>query len=337
MDKRYQIFISSTFADLVEERKAIQQAVLSLDHFPSGMELFPATDDDQWELIKSVIDDSDYYVIVLGGRYGSVNADGVSYTEMEFDYAADQEKPILAFVHSEPAEIKSGKTDQNDDARESLNAFRERVQDGRHVKFWSSTDQLQTAVLQALVTETKKNPQEGWVRASMASDPQALAALRLELDELRKSGPPQNVETLQGGGDEFQAFVEYTFGDWVNPTTEVHDLTLTWDEIFREIGPILMQETTEQKMRSTLAQELRKYFDQKDAVPANFRRATITNESFETIKIQLFALGLVQKGVIKRTPSDTNVYWALTSYGEAYLMQLRALKRGVEGGSSGNP
>jgi hypothetical protein len=72
------------------------QALLSLDHFPAGMELFPASDDDQWALIRGVIDDSDYYVLVVGGRYGSTTAEGISYTEMEFDYANLRKKPILA-------------------------------------------------------------------------------------------------------------------------------------------------------------------------------------------------------------------------------------------------
>ena len=114
MDKRYQVFVSSTFADLKEERQALMQSLLQLDHFPAGMELFPAANEDQWTLIKGVIDDSDYYVIVIGGRYGSTTAEGVSYTEMEFDYAIQAKKPVLAFVHNKPDEIPSGKTDQND-------------------------------------------------------------------------------------------------------------------------------------------------------------------------------------------------------------------------------
>jgi hypothetical protein len=64
VDKRYQVFVSSTYQDLQEERKEIMQVLLELDCMPSGMELFPATNDDQWTLIKSVIDDSDYYIVV---------------------------------------------------------------------------------------------------------------------------------------------------------------------------------------------------------------------------------------------------------------------------------
>jgi len=46
MDKRYQIFVSSTFADLKDERQQVIQALMEMDCIPSGMELFPAQDDE---------------------------------------------------------------------------------------------------------------------------------------------------------------------------------------------------------------------------------------------------------------------------------------------------
>lgn len=58
MDKRYQVFVSSTYADLQDERQEVMQALLELDCIPAGMELFPAANEDQWTLIKKVIDDS---------------------------------------------------------------------------------------------------------------------------------------------------------------------------------------------------------------------------------------------------------------------------------------
>jgi Domain of unknown function (DUF4062) len=98
VDKRYQVFVSSTFLDLAEERKQVIQALLELDCIPYGMELFQASDDDQWTLIKRVIDDCDYYLVIIAGRYGSMKG-GVSYTEMEYDYAISQNKPVIAFLH----------------------------------------------------------------------------------------------------------------------------------------------------------------------------------------------------------------------------------------------
>ena len=40
MDKRYQVFVSSTYADLMEERQHVIQALMDMDCIPSGMEVF---------------------------------------------------------------------------------------------------------------------------------------------------------------------------------------------------------------------------------------------------------------------------------------------------------
>lgn len=109
MDKKYQVFVSSTYEDLRLERQEVMNALLELDCIPSGMELFPAADEDQWSLIQGVIDECDYYILILGGRYGSVSNNGVGYTEMEYQYALETNKPIIAFLHKEPDTIEKKK------------------------------------------------------------------------------------------------------------------------------------------------------------------------------------------------------------------------------------
>jgi len=95
MEKKYQVFISSTYTDLIEERKEVQKILLMADCIPAGMEAFVATNDEQFEVIKKVIDLCDYYVLIIGGRYGSINSQtGLSYTEMEYDYAVSKEIPV---------------------------------------------------------------------------------------------------------------------------------------------------------------------------------------------------------------------------------------------------
>lgn len=79
MNKKYQVFISSTFVDLIQERQSAMRAVLDLGHIPSGMEIFPAADVEQFEYIKKVIDECDYYVLIIGARYGSVDEAGLSF------------------------------------------------------------------------------------------------------------------------------------------------------------------------------------------------------------------------------------------------------------------
>src|SRR5437867_7357757 len=108
MDKRYQGFVSSTYADLKDEQSRVIQTVIELDCIPAGMELFPAADEEQFEFIKRVIDDCDYYLLIIGGRYGSTTADGVSYTEQEYDYAIERGLKVIALIHGSPDEIPFG-------------------------------------------------------------------------------------------------------------------------------------------------------------------------------------------------------------------------------------
>ena len=53
---KYQVFISSTYSDLLKERKQVLDILLMADCIPAGMENFVATDDEQFSVIKKVID-----------------------------------------------------------------------------------------------------------------------------------------------------------------------------------------------------------------------------------------------------------------------------------------
>ena len=84
MDKRYQVFISSTYEDLKEERKELIENLLNLKYLPSGMEMFSASNEEQFKYIKKIIDSCDYSILILGARYGSIETNsGKSFTEKE--------------------------------------------------------------------------------------------------------------------------------------------------------------------------------------------------------------------------------------------------------------
>lgn len=98
MDKKLQVFVSSTYTDLLEERQAAVQAILDAGHIPAGMELFKAGKS-QMKTIQKWIDDSDIYMLILGGRYGSIEEEsGLSYTELEYRYALSKNMPVFAIV-----------------------------------------------------------------------------------------------------------------------------------------------------------------------------------------------------------------------------------------------
>jgi len=186
MAKKYQVFISSTFDDLKEHRDAVVKAVLQLGHLPVGMEMFSAGDQTQWETIKSYIDSSDYYLVVLAHRYGSKDpASGIGYTEQEYDYAGEQRVPRLGFVIDRNANWPMNQVQK--DTIAELDAFKEKVAKNRIVKFWDTSDKLTSQVIASLANEIAINPRIGWVRATEAASPQVaeeLARLSKENKEL---------------------------------------------------------------------------------------------------------------------------------------------------------
>lgn len=172
MRKRYQVFVSSTYTDLIEERKEVSQAILKCDCFPAGMELFPASNKKQWTIIKQVIDDSDFYLVIIAGRYGTLGIDDsgkkISYTEMEFDYALSTGKPIIVMLHRNPESLPAKLVEKNKNNIQRLDKFREKASNGRMVSFWENKDQLHSAVLNSLHKAMFDTPEAiGWIRADV--------------------------------------------------------------------------------------------------------------------------------------------------------------------------
>ena len=186
MEKRFQVFVSSTFADLEDERRRVIQTLMKMDCIPVGMELFPATDEDQFEFIKRIINDCDYYLLIIGGRYGSLTAQGISFTEQEYDYALERKLKVIALLHKNPDQITYDKSEQDPELRILLQAFRDKAANGRMVEFWQKADELPGIVALSLINTIKMFPAVGWVRADKVSSEDLL----IEINDLRK----QNAE-----------------------------------------------------------------------------------------------------------------------------------------------
>jgi Domain of unknown function (DUF4062) len=169
MKKRYQVFVSSTFVDLLQERQSVFEVLLQLNCIPAGMESFPALDIEQFEFIKNVIDECDFYIVILGGRYGSLASDGISYTEKEYDYAVAKGIKVIALLHRNPGNITSNKTELEPEARQRLGAFRQKLEKGRLVQHWESAADLKAQVAVAITQTIERYPGIGWVRANDVS------------------------------------------------------------------------------------------------------------------------------------------------------------------------
>lgn len=336
MDKRYQVFVSSTYEDLQEERKEVMQALLELDCIPAGMELFPASNEDQWSLIKRVIDDSDYYIVIVGGRYGSTNKDGISYTEMEYRYALETNKPIIAFLHKNPDDIKSKYTEKTQDGKEKLDSFRELAQQ-KMVKFWTSPTELGSVVSRSMVKLMKQFPAVGWVRADAIVDETSMREilkLRKENDELKnqvtlnKVNAPKGTENLSQGEDETYLSIKYQ-ADIKQKRYLISDkIFITWNDLFSIISPYLTNECTESMMKYAIRNHIKEIIGkEKKNEYENICNFEINEEEFQRIKIQFKALGLITQSTKSRSVKDTANYWTLTEYGDYVMTQVIAIKR----------
>ncbi|HBV3386151.1 DUF4062 domain-containing protein [Klebsiella pneumoniae] len=188
-DKKYQVFVSSTYVDLIDARKKIIETVLSLYHFPVGMEMFSADDSEQWDIIKETIDASDYYIIIIGHKYGSISSEGISYTEMEYDYAKSLNIPVLAFIRNRDVLTKPNERETDQANVERLDAFIEKAKANKMCDFWESIDDLATKVAIALPKVMRRTPRIGWVRGDQATPKEVsneLAELSTENRKLRE-------------------------------------------------------------------------------------------------------------------------------------------------------
>jgi len=168
--KRYQVFVSSTYEDLKEEREKAMLAVSRVELcFPVGMEKFPATSCTQWELIKEVIDESDIYILIIGERYGKLTSDTkTSWTQREYEYAKEKGKPILSFLTKKNTE------------NEHLEKFRKTVEnDNKMVDYWRTPDELARVISESLTLLIKKRPpKECWVKHDLEEAVKTLTTRR---------------------------------------------------------------------------------------------------------------------------------------------------------------
>lgn len=345
MEIKYQVFVSSTYKDLSEERQEVMQALLELDCIPVGMELFPAADDDQWTLIKRLIDDCDYYILIVGGRYGSTNDKGDSYTQMEYEYALAKDIPIISFLHKHPGQISIDKSEKEPLLIQKLIDFKDLVQK-KMCRYWESPVDLGSQVSRSLVRLIKDKPRSGWVKATALPSEETtkeLLELRKEVERLQSellkssNSAPEGTENLSKGDDQVSiAFKFEGYGDDydVYPRNEVYNskLQVTWNEVFSEISPLMIDEAIETSIKGKINEFLRrKTIKEISEMPEMKRRSlrnlAILDNDFHTLKIQFRALGLISESVKKRSIHDKGTYWALTPFGDTTMVKLRAIRK----------
>lgn len=332
MDKKHQVFISSTFSDLKEERQAAVEAILTAGHIPAGMELFAAGDESQMDVIKRWIGDSDIYMLILGGRYGSVDAtSGLSYTELEYDYAVSLNKPFFALVLNESAIDSKTKefnmeSLSNEDTEKYLK-FRKKIL-SKISKLVDDSKDIKIGVLESIKDISNRNL-HGWVRSDQLPDVSPLLnQLKLIssensiLKEKLENVPVTHVEDIELAGLKDSVDITITF----NPTIYLKDertmsFKLTWEEVFGLIAPKLISAQSDGNMKSYIGSQIL------EANGRDFRTKQLSEQDFQTIKIQLKALNLINIKYSETVSGGAALFWMLTPIGEKMMLRFRTIKK----------
>jgi Domain of unknown function (DUF4062) len=332
MDKRYQVFVSSTYEDLKEERREVVQAVMQLDCIPAGMELFPAADEQQFDFIKRVIDDCDYYLLIIGERYGSTMTDGISYTEKEYNYAVARGLKVIALVHD--SSEGAGKSEEAAPLRERLEKFKAKVSANRLVKPWKSAAELPALVLSSLAYAMKTFPAVGWIRANKIASEDLLREannLLQQTNDLRKQNNELQsriaefesapmIEGLAGLQERTKLFGTYESGYPVRKS--FWNVELAWEEIFSGISPYLARIPSDDYVKSLLTE----YAFGKSGSSGHGINPELNDQTFRTIALQLQALRLVTLTYGDAVGGGRALFWQITPYGERLMLQLRTVK-----------
>lgn len=172
--KIYNVFVSSTYEDLRPVRQAVmKQLQLTEEYNPIGMEAFPAADKKQLDYIKEKMEFIDLYVLILGGRYGSLIPDGtMSYSQKEYEMARDHPGiKTLAFICRDPEDLPSKCRDDDPGSKAKLARFRKEVESSVMVWMWNHADSPEgiANMVYLSLNQADKTNLQGWVRGPVPS------------------------------------------------------------------------------------------------------------------------------------------------------------------------
>ena len=332
MDKKLQVFISSTFTDLIKERQAAVQAILRAGHIPAGMELFTAGDISQMETIKKWIDESDIFMLILGGRYGSIEpTTGLSYVELEYDYASKSDKPFFAIVIKEEALKQKGKypgaSTSEQENPEKLARFRKKVL-SKMSAFYSEEKDITIAIFVSLKDLNDKYSLNGWVRGNYAKTEEELARINEmheHINDLEKE-VEKHRKVARKGMSEFSQNYEELPKSWFKESVPEK---LNWNDVFLVIAKDCLsggRKIQESNIRASLIA----FFVSRLKTDVEKGLAITFGDVLNQIKIQFSALKLIEFKTITLGPRNAmSTTWHLTEDGIEKYTNLSAIKSKV--------
>jgi hypothetical protein len=306
MNKRYQVFLSSTYKDLKNERRRVFQALrIGGRYLVAGMEDFPPQPGPVWTIIENTIKESDYYLLIVAARYGTMfPGEDISYTEKEFYFAKENNIPCIILLKSGIKRLPK-----------NIRSFRDSVAIGAAPGYWQDEADLCSQAISALrIAEETPPPARGWVRGTAG-------------DSVLPEKPLSDVK--QGISGSIQINYQLKVPNYYNHVKE-HDMTenITYESLFmllaektksphneREILRLLDNECLNFNEATEFMSELEFY--EKEGASAHITNAESVMESIR----DYFSL----HGLMTVTPTATGGYmWQLSEEGKrCYIKEVR--------------
>lgn len=312
MDKRYQVFLSSTFMDLMEERSLVMDTLYKHKCLPVGMENFPSLTIDSLPYIYRLIDESDFFLLILNGVYGSSkDAEGKSFTHLEWLHALKMEKPIIVLYRLDWK--AHTKIDEDPDDATAFTKFFNEVK-ARHdgAKPWQPNT-LAAMVIEAIDQAIIDHPEAvGWVRANAPELSEGVQG-HVSFDKI--------VGRLQRKV-EIKANILYAAEGSRSADSLPVTLACTWEEAFLSFAKKIFNSLVGEELciENVCEMLVKKYNDElKECLKdkGEFRLLNIAPDNIDTIRLEFATNELVD---IK--PHGSIFTWRLSELGVEYLKWL---------------
>lgn len=338
MDKRYTVFVSSTYEDLKEERHQVIQELLGIDCIPVSMEYFPAKSVSAWDAITKFLDKCDYFIMISAGVYGSLKDGKISFTEAEYNYACEIGVPAMPFLRKDLSKLDPSKLERDDSNRAKLNALRDRCQNHALCRMWDTTDELARNVLKSIHHAQAEFKRPGWVRGDSIDESAEVIGLRKRIADLEQSISSESnemstaeLESALSKIEEIRyscSFHHRAQGTYLGQKSKGGVINISLASIFAAIAPSLMTEGTNYDMESRATVLLRPIALRQEGL-SRFNSFSINDLSLDSLIVKFKMLGLIVPSGRPKQPDSSVSYWKLTQPGEECMSKLHSGNQGM--------
>lgn len=237
--KHYLVYLASTAEGLELERYEVERQLARNSMINTGFAYREDAGPYDWNLIRSQIEKSDMFLLLLGDSYGPMSPTGISHLHREFVHAQSIGKPIMAFIKN------TLPTKNLSEEQRRLNGFHRIITQHAQYKLWHLRDELLSHVKASLATAKLKG---GWLPAfrQVAQEPPVVAkkeAVGTKMTVQQRLARARQVISLQVAAKVYEAG---------NLTREEVFLPVRSDQLLQGVAHLLRSGASEDRLRAQL-------------------------------------------------------------------------------------